>query len=142
MAKRREFSKAVKVEIVQRATRDGVIYCERCGLPTKKHHIDHIIADALQVDKSRRLTAADGELLCAGSRFTCHGIKTAEHDVPVIRQAQRREAKALGVRKEPTLKSGAKLPAAAPQRRATTPPTKIAQGKSALSRRFRLEDAI
>ena len=142
MAKRREFSKAVKVEIVQRATRDGVIYCEHCGLPTKKHHIDHIIADALQVDKSRKLTAADGELLCAGSRFTCHGIKTAEHDVPVIRQAQRREAKALGVRKEPTMKSGNALPAAAPQRRATTPPTKVASGPSAFARRFGMtEDA-
>jgi hypothetical protein len=139
MTKRREFRRSVKIEIRLRATRDGVIYCESCGLPAKTFHIDHIDADALQVDKTRNLTSADGQLLCAGSRLTCHGIKTAEHDVPVIRQAQRRQENHLGLRKASTLRTGSSLPSAAPAHRATTPPSKIAAGPSALARRMREE---
>lgn len=106
---RREFTKAVKVEIIKRATRNSVVYCEQCKLPTKKFDIDHIKADALEVDKSGKLTAEDGQLLCSGSRETCHGKKTAEQDIPNAARAKRREANDLGVRKAPTLK-GAPFP--------------------------------
>lgn len=39
----------------------------------KPYHIDHTIADALQVDKSRKLTADDGKLLGVEC---CHKPKT------------------------------------------------------------------
>lgn len=96
---RREFDRKTKVEIIRRSTRDGVVYCESCGLPAKRFHIDHTDPDGLQVDKSKPLTAADGKLLCAGSRETCHGKKTAEQDVPAIALAKRQEAKSLGAEK-------------------------------------------
>lgn len=93
---RREFPRAVKVEIIKRTTRDSVVYCESCGLPTKRFDIDHKKADGLEIDKTRKLTADDGELLCSGSRETCHGRKTAEQDVPAIAKAKRREAAHVG----------------------------------------------
>lgn len=99
MADRREFDRKTKVAIIRRATRDGVVYCEECGLPTSRFHIDHTDPDALQIDKSRKLTADDGKLLCAGSRETCHGRKTAERDIPNIAEAKRREAADLGAEK-------------------------------------------
>lgn len=43
---RREFPRAVKVAVIKRSTRDGVVYCEGCGLPVKKWRIDHTIADS------------------------------------------------------------------------------------------------
>lgn len=101
---RREFSRAVKVEIVKRATRDGVVYCEECGCIAKKWDIDHTNPDGLETDKSRKLTAEDGKLLCSGSRDTCHGRKTAEKDIPAIAEAKRREAAHLGVRDAPKQK--------------------------------------
>jgi hypothetical protein len=99
---RQEFSKPVKVEIIKRATRDGVTYCEGCGLPTRRWEIDHTIADGLRADKTRKLTADDGELLCKDmGRQSCHGRKTAEHDVPAIARAKRLEAAHLGVKTTP-----------------------------------------
>ncbi|HYA07742.1 MAG TPA: hypothetical protein VEF90_17780 [Xanthobacteraceae bacterium] len=100
---RQEFSKPVKVEIIKRATRDGVVYCEGCGLPTRRFQIDHTIADALRVDKTRKLTADDGRLLCQDAgRQSCHGRKTAEQDVPAIAKAKRIEAAHLGAKTAPT----------------------------------------
>lgn len=101
MSNRQEFSRPVKVEIIKRATRNGIIYCEKCGAQTKKFQIDHITADGLKLDKSKPLTAKDGELLCAGNRKTCHGNKTASEDVPAIAEAKRREAKHLGANDAP-----------------------------------------
>src|SRR5271163_1393366 len=94
-AKRREFPKAVKVQIIKRATRDSVIYCEQCGLPAKRFEIDHTIAENLVIDKSKRLTAEDGQLLCIG-KGGCHTVKTAQHDAPAIATARKREAKHIG----------------------------------------------
>ena len=99
MSKRREFSKAVKVEIVKRATREnGETYCEACGLPCKLFEIHHLDMDAMQVDKSRKLTAADGKLLC----IPCHDIETAKQ-APVLAKARAREAAHVGVRTRPTV---------------------------------------
>ena len=101
---RREFSRAVKLEIIKRATRDGMTFCEGCGCLAKRWHIDHTSPDGLQIDKSKPLTAADGKLLCAGSRDTCHGRKTAEQDVPAIALVKRQVAAHLGADKPNTQK--------------------------------------
>lgn len=129
---RREFSKSIRREIVKRATKRvgniSRIYCECCHLPTDRWHIDHIIPDALRIDKSGKLTAEDGQLLCAGSRETCHGKKTAEVDVPAIRQAVRREDKRLGVKS-----NKAKFPQRQKPERVKRPP---AAGMPGMYRRF------
>lgn len=94
---RQEFPRAVKVEIIKRATRDGVVYCEGCGCPTRRFDVDHTIPDGLRIDKSKKLTADDGKLLCKDAgRDSCHGTKTAEQDVPAIARAKRREAAHVG----------------------------------------------
>ena len=92
MSKRREFTKAVKVEIIKRAS-DTILglACEKCGTAVKKFEIDHWIPDGLSVDKSAPLTAKDGMLLC----LPCHATKTAG-DVPSIAKAKRIEAKHIG----------------------------------------------
>lgn len=104
---RQNFTRAPKVAMIKRATRDGAVYCEGCGLPTRKFEFDHTIADGLRVDKSKPLTAEDGKLLCKDAgRQSCHGRKTAEQDVPAIAKAKRREAKALGAtRSKQSIKS-------------------------------------
>lgn len=93
---RREFTKAVYAQIVYRASAGGQIACEGCGLVLgkKPYHVDHTIADGLQIDKSRKLTADDGKLLGVEC---CHNPKTREIDVPAIAKAKRREAKHLGI---------------------------------------------
>lgn len=95
MANRREFTKQVYAEIVKRAMhpKHGIC-CEGCGLVLgkKPYHVDHTIADALQIDKSRKLTAADGKLLGVEC---CHKPKTVE-DVGAIAKAKRVEANYLG----------------------------------------------
>jgi hypothetical protein len=104
MSRRREFSRKVKAEIKARATNAaGVVCCEGCGLVLgkKPYQIDHTIAEELVVDKSRKLTAADGKLL---GQECCHGPKTGKHDAPVIAEAKRREAKDGGFAPAPTVK--------------------------------------
>lgn len=96
---RREFSKPVKAEIVRRAMLpDGKISCEGCGLVLgkKPYDIDHTIPDAMFLDKSRKLTAADGKLL---GKECCHDPKTHAIDIPTIAKVKRVEAKNLGVTK-------------------------------------------
>lgn len=89
---RREFTKAIRVQIIKRATgANGQQYCEECGCLAKRFQIDHTDADALQTDKGRKLTADEGRLLCE----PCHLEKT-KVDVKVIAQAVRREARHIG----------------------------------------------
>ena len=107
---RREFTRAVKVEISKRACGNGMLpdyLCENCGKPTLgRWEIDHRDPDAMQIDKSRKLTAEDGWLLC----IPCHAEKT-KSDVAAIAKAKRIEANHLGVRRRPKqpLKSGGTL---------------------------------
>lgn len=92
---RREFPKAVYAQIVKRAMLEsGEIACEGCGLVLGKkvYHVDHTNPDGLQVDKSQKLTAADGKLLGVEC---CHKPKTA-NDVKAIAKAKRVEANYLG----------------------------------------------
>jgi hypothetical protein len=90
---RREFTRRQRAQIVLRATGpDGVICCEMCGLRLghKPYEIDHIIPEALIVDKSRELTIEDGQLL---GKECCHrGGKTAD-DIRRIRKSDRQRDK-------------------------------------------------
>lgn len=95
---RRNFSTPVRVEIVKRATKDGVVYCEHegCGLPTKKYEVHHLKMDAMEVDKSRKLTAKDGAIFC----IPCHDRET-KVQMPILAQALAREASHLRVAPPP-----------------------------------------
>jgi len=97
MSNRRNFTRDVYAQIVKRAmTPNGEIACEGCGLVLgkKKWHVDHTKPDALEIDKSRKLTAEDGRLLGVEC---CHKPKTAI-DVKVIAKAKAVEAKHLGIK--------------------------------------------
>jgi hypothetical protein len=91
---RREFTKAMKAEMLRRAMDEkGRVFCEGCGLDVtgKPIEFDHTIPEAMILDKTRPLTAADGKLL---GQKCCHrapGGKTAK-DVADIAKAKRREA--------------------------------------------------
>jgi 5-methylcytosine-specific restriction protein A len=111
MTKRREFSKAIKVQVVKRTTRDGVTFCEKCGAIAKRWQIDHVIADA----HGGEPVIENAELICE----PCYSIKNPK-DTTIAAKLKRIEAKALGVRKTATMKTTKREPAQ-PQRRATRP---------------------
>ena len=91
---RRPFPREVQAVIIWRATdADGKVKCERCGAWMKSrayYEIDHVISEGVrpEADKKRKLTAADGQLLC---RAVCHAAKT-EDDKGAIAKAKRLEA--------------------------------------------------
>jgi 5-methylcytosine-specific restriction endonuclease McrA len=88
---RREFPKSVKVAAVKRATKNGEVYCEQCGVLCKsKWEIDHVIPDGLGGEP----TLANAKVICR----ECHTEKT-KGDVGKIAKAKRCEARSLGVRK-------------------------------------------
>jgi hypothetical protein len=91
MSKRREFSKPVKVEILTRCKQPTGFRCEVCGAVVTHGEIDHTDADALQIDKTRKLTAEDGKFMCV----PCHKAKT-KIDVAIIAKVKRIEARHLG----------------------------------------------
>ena len=86
---RREFSTAVKVAVVKRATLNGLVYCDGCGLPTRDYRIDHKRADGLLGDP----TLENAQLLGK----CCYAAKDAA-DTTAIAKAKRREARTLGVK--------------------------------------------
>ena len=119
---RREFPRRIRAEIVLRATNaDGVICCEGCGLPLgkKAYQIDHTLPEALVMDKSRKVTAADGKLL---GQACCHAPKTAD-DIRRIRKADRQRDKHTGAMGRKPWPKKLRQPAP-PQNRASTPLTK------------------
>jgi 5-methylcytosine-specific restriction protein A len=83
---RQEFSKKIKLAVAYRAGGK----CEECGakLFVGKAHYDHIVADAL----GGKATEDNCKLLCTA----CHGAKSASHDIPMIRKADRQKAKHIG----------------------------------------------
>ncbi len=104
----------------------GRILCEGCGLNItgKAIEFDHIIPEALVIDKSVGLNIADGRVL---GRDCCHrrpGGKTAT-DLAEIAEAKRREAKHFGVRPSQSLKRPSFTPSQ-PQRSASRPLNKPA----------------
>jgi 5-methylcytosine-specific restriction endonuclease McrA len=96
--KRQEFDRATKAEILRAAQRPTGFECAACGLIVARGDADHIIAQALYVEK-RKLTAADGQFLCE----SCHDAKT-KLDVGNIARAKRIEARDLGIRPPPAQK--------------------------------------
>ena len=108
---RREFSKSIKVQVVKRATRDGVTYCEKCGAIAKRWQIDHVIADA----HGGKPVIENAELICEA----CYSVKNPK-DTTIAAKLKRVEAAHLGIRKEPTLK-GAGFTPAPPQKKASKP---------------------
>ncbi|WP_156640303.1 hypothetical protein [Bosea sp. PAMC 26642] len=113
--------------MIKRAMRDaGQIICEGCGLNVagKVIEFDHIVPEALILDKSAELSIADGRVL---GRDCCHrgpGGKTA-HDLADISEAKRREAKHFGIRSRARLRT-AGFAAPEPQRSASRPLAKPA----------------
>lgn len=93
---RKEFTRAIKVAVIKRATVDGKTFCEECGCLAKRWEIDHVRPDGLLGEA----TIENAKLLCT----PCHDEKT-KSDVKQIAQAKRREAFHLGVRKKPSLRS-------------------------------------
>ena len=127
---RREFTTKVRLEIIKRQKRvyaNGVqwVECEKCHDTVTQFEIDHRDPDAMQIDKSRKLTAADGWLLC----IPCHAEKTKK-DKADIAKAKRREAAHLGARrpKQPMPK-GPKLrgPRRTHEGRTSLPPRKLCE---------------
>lgn len=89
---RREFSRSIKVAVIKRATRDGVVYCETCKLPTKGGwQIDHVRADGLLGEP----VLSNASLICE----PCWRTKNPS-DTTKIARAKRREAVHLGVRSD------------------------------------------
>lgn len=102
MTGRREFSPKVREEIIRRATNErGYPVCENCGGVLKRGawEIDHVIAEGLVVDKSKPLTAKDGQLLGA----CCHRGEDGKtnKDVKAIAKAKRRARNHNGDRRRP-----------------------------------------
>lgn len=96
MSNRREFTRDQKEQIVERARRNGTVYCEGCGQALKLRcwEIDHIIPEALRpdADKKRKLTIVDGQLLGK----CCHRGEEGKtnKDVATIAKAKRQYGKA------------------------------------------------
>lgn len=100
--KRREFSRTVKSEILHRCKTPTGFRCEGCGAIVTSGEIDHIIAEELVIDKSQKLTAADGQFLCDD----CHRRIKTPADQGIIAKAKRQEAAHLGItRPKPKIKS-------------------------------------
>lgn len=95
---RREFPRRIKAQIIQRAmNKAGEIVCEGCDLVLGKKlwQIDHTVAEALVVDKTKALTKEDGKLL---GLECCHAPKTV-NDVRSIAKAVRVSNRHLGIKK-------------------------------------------
>ena len=127
---RRNFTKFVKVSVIKRATRNGVVYCEDCGLPCRKFQIDHVIADS----HGGKPTIENASLICAA----CYGVKNPK-DTTIAAKIKRQESKHLGAKATPAAKIANRgFPKAdkAPRIEKTTP---AEIGPSAIARRFGIQ---
>lgn len=87
---RREFSRALKVAVIKRTTRDNQVWCEKCALPAKKWQIDHVIPDS----HGGEPTIENAMLICDA----CYAIKNPI-DASAAANIKRIEAAALGAEK-------------------------------------------
>lgn len=98
---RRNFTRAQKEQIVERARVDGVVRCEGCRLALKpgSWEIDHIIAEALrpEADKKKKITIAEGQLL---GKDCCHRGEDGKtnQDVKKIAKGKRQYDRANGMK--------------------------------------------
>lgn len=86
-AKRREFPRSVRVEVIKRSTRDNVTYCEKCKGIAKRWQIDHIIADA----HGGKPVIENAMLICEA----CYSVKNPK-DTTIAAKLKRVEAKHIG----------------------------------------------
>src|ERR1017187_6801214 len=86
---RHEFPRSIKVAVRKRATVNFNVMCEKCGFPTKKFQIDHVVADAI----GGKPVIENAELICSA----CYGIKNPD-DTRKAAKTKRVEAKSLGVK--------------------------------------------
>ena len=134
---RQNFSKAVRLQIIRRASVDGKPQCERvedgarCGC-TKGLEVNHVRMDAMKSDEAKRtkkLTAKDGELICKPH----HRVETKQQ-VADLAKAVRVEAAHLGAKKPaetPIVSKGfAKVT------KKDKPPLRVAAGMPEIFRRF------
>ena len=98
---RKEFPRAVKVAVILRATRDHVVYCEKCGVSTRKWQIDHVIADA----HGGKPVIENAELICEA----CWSVKNPQ-DTKIAAKLKRQQAKAIGAGKPAGKIQSAPLP--------------------------------
>ena len=89
---RREFPRSVRIEVVKRAVRNGIVCCEKCGAFAKRYQIDHIIADAL-----------GGEPVLENAQLLCEFFYLPKNaaDAEAIARAKRREADFLSANPPP-----------------------------------------
>ena len=94
---RKEFSKAVKVARLKHATRDGIPYCEDCGIQLKPgmFAFDHDDPDGMTGEP----TFDNCRVLCVGDN-SCHAKKT-KLDQGDIARAKRLEARDVGLKPAP-----------------------------------------
>jgi hypothetical protein len=127
---RREFPRSIKVAVIRRSTRNGLVYCEACGAQAKRWQIDHVRPDGLLGEP----TLANAMLICE----PCWREKNPK-DARDIAKAKRREARHIGAKPAPAAKianRGFARPEK-PERHEKTTPSAI--GPSAIARRFGLE---
>lgn len=122
---RQEFTKAVRVARVKHATRDGVLYCEGCGVMLKigQFAFDHDNPDGL----TGQPTFENCRVLCTA---VCHVAKTRD-DKGNIAEAKRREAARLGVRNTPVRKIPYRKAAPVTRDKLPLPPRRHIYGRSA-----------
>lgn len=127
MTKRREFSKPVKAEIMRRCKVATGWSCEICGAIVASGEVDHKIAEALILDKSRKLTATDGQFAC----WPCHQGPEGKtpKDKAAIAKAKRVENRHVGAKSAPARKIENRGFAPKPEKAASQPDkTKIGTG--------------
>lgn len=123
---RREFSAAVQVAIIRRATIDGKLYCEKCEAWIKKRsggEVHHVKQDAMEVDKASRLKASDGLFLCV----PCHREESGAQ-ARVYARVLRVEASHVGARA-----ASRPIPSRAKAERIPRP---VAPGRGEIGRRY------
>lgn len=91
---RREFTRRQRAEIILRATVDGILCCEGCGLVLgkKAFEIDHTCPEAL-ADQSKPLTIEDGKLL---GKACCHRNGKTQDDQRQIAKMKRQRDRNSG----------------------------------------------
>lgn len=96
--KRRNFIRSVAIEIAKRAMRpDGQMACEKCGAIGGKLELHHLTMDAMEIDKSHKLTADDGQMWCR----ECHKPET-KAQAAILAEALAREASHLNANPAPS----------------------------------------
>ena len=113
---RTEFKKSVRFAALKRCMRDGVPYCEGCGLSAERGvEYDHALADGL----GGKATLENCLVLC----IPCHKAKTHGHDRPIMQKADAQFKARFNVKNPPRLR-GPKFQPRPKQRSASRPLTK------------------